>query len=191
MESFLGYYEILLIGQTLVSAGDYSTLFNLVKVNRLCNQMCQPLLNHAKRLSICHKTDERITWYDVFGRKHRTKGPAVIWRTIDRIEYWNHGRLHRRGDQPTITGPNDIQEYWSHDRRHRKGDLPAIMGRNIQIWYIKNLIHRDGDQPAYVTPEVSRWFQHGKLDRGNDQPAVEYSDGHKEWWINGCFTRKT
>lgn len=32
--------------------------------------------------------------------------------------------------------------------------------------------------------ETKKWYKNGKLHR-DDGPAVEYSDGYKEWFLNG------
>jgi hypothetical protein len=29
------------------------------------------------------------------------------------------------------------------------------------------------------------WFKNGKLHREDDLPAAEYSNGRKEWWVDG------
>lgn len=40
-----------------------------------------------------------------------------------------------------------------------------------------------------ITPFSKRWFCDDYSHRGNDQPAVIWSDGIKEWYVDGSFAR--
>ena len=51
-------------------------------------------------------------------------------------------------------------------------------------------LHRE-DGPAYKDDYIKSWWINGKPHRSwknfqqEDGPAIEYSDGYKEWYING------
>lgn len=50
-------------------------------------------------------------------------------------------------------------------------------------WYFNGLMHRE-DGPAAESQGNKYWYNQGKRHR-TDGPAVEFSNGSKEWWIDG------
>jgi hypothetical protein len=34
------------------------------------------------------------------------------------------------------------------------------------------------------------WYKNGLFHRENDKSAIEYSDGGKQWWVNGKFIKR-
>jgi hypothetical protein len=60
----------------------------------------------------------------------------------------------------------------------------------LKIWLKDGLLHREDGGPAvtYSTGEKT-WYQKGKKHR-TDGPACEWSDGIRQYWINGIETYK-
>jgi len=50
-------------------------------------------------------------------------------------------------------------------------------------WYLNGLMHRENG-PAAESQGNKYWYDQGKRHR-IDGPAVEFSNGIKEWWIDG------
>lgn len=55
-------------------------------------------------------------------------------------------------------------------------------------WYKNGELHRDNNEPAKFYPRVGKnhmeFWVHGKL-HNTDGPAIYYSNGHKQWFVNG------
>jgi len=68
---------------------------------------------------------------------------------------------------------------------HRDNDEPAIVSaKGYKAWYQNGLRHRDNGLPAIEFEGFKCWYQNGKLHRA-DGPAVEFSDGSRQYWVNG------
>jgi hypothetical protein len=103
---------------------------------------------------------------------------ATVWYKNDVI--------HREGDEPAII--TRTSKMWiKNGKRHREGDKPAIIDDNLKAWCVNNKYHREGDKPAIETRQVNIWFKHGRKHRDGRQPAVIYSNGNKEFWVNGIL----
>lgn len=86
-----------------------------------------------------------------------------------------------------ILGNGEYTTSYYKNRYHSIGNLPAIdfktPARDIQLWYQIGIQHRE-DGPAYISNACKKWYRNGLLHRVG-LPAVEYTNGHKEWWENG------
>jgi hypothetical protein len=89
----------------------------------------------------------------------------------------------------------DGDKFYYSDRemtiQHRE-DGPAVeYADGYKAWYINGARHRE-DGPAFegASPLIEGaadykvWYINGKYHR-EDGPAIEYTDGSKEWYING------
>ena len=64
-------------------------------------------------------------------------------------------------------------------------DNPRIYKDGTKIWYNEKgqYHHKDGPAAEYTNGH-KEWYINGKLHR-LDGPAIECADGSKEYWING------
>lgn len=76
------------------------------------------------------------------------------------------------------------------DNRKRFKDGSLVNGWTIstcgvETWYKDGLIHReDGPARNDYKEEIKQWYKDGEKHREGG-PAVIYSDGTKEWWLEG------
>ena len=65
---------------------------------------------------------------------------------------------------------------------HRKSG-PAVIRGMYEMWFDHGRLHRR-QRPAIVSPAYRAWYKAGRLHRKSG-PAVIFSDGTREYWING------
>lgn len=65
---------------------------------------------------------------------------------------------------------------------HRKSG-PAVIRDDHEMWFDHGRLHRR-HRPAIESPRYRAWYRQGRLHRKSG-PAVIYSDGTREYWING------
>jgi len=151
------------------------------------------------------------------GKLHRLNGPAIIYQEdILVAEYWINGvqltedEFNESKDwekfEPEIDEGNFDEEvlYETNDlgtktyrneigQVHRE-DGPAIIMENGESRYYlegKALTEKEYYKIERIDEDGNkRWFnKDGKLHRDNYLPAVEMTNGHKAWYINGVRHR--
>ena len=63
---------------------------------------------------------------------------------------------------------------------------------NNTYWYKDTdmkVLHREDGPAVEYSDGTKEWWVNGKPHR-TDGPAVEFHDGHKEWWLNGSPHRE-
>ena len=64
------------------------------------------------------------------------------------------------------------------------GHIQNIVTNNEgTFYYLDGKLHRN-DGPAVIRKDYESWYKNDQLHR-EDGPAVEYTNGTKEWWLNG------
>ena len=77
-----------------------------------------------------------------------------------------------------------VLDHYDNNKVLHREDGPAIEWDNgDKQWWVNNTIHRV-DGPAVETSLRKEWWVNGKQHRV-EGPAVEYSNGEREYWING------
>jgi hypothetical protein len=71
--------------------------------------------------------------------------------------------------------------------RHNSNGPAVTTTNGYQAWYENGLRHRN-DGPAIEYEGFSAWYQNGKAHRLGG-PAKIFSDGTKQWWIDGVRTK--
>ena len=162
-------------------------------------------------------------WY-INGQLHREDGPAVEYVDGDKVWYIN-GKKHRE-DGPAIEYASGLKgwyingKYYSTEAKWKKAKQHLGLKEsndsndNINISNIINDIneyeesqmevdengdktwtnkqgqlHRLNGPAADYTNGAKEWWVNGKRHR-EDGPAIKWEDGHQEWWINGKLHRK-
>jgi hypothetical protein len=87
-----------------------------------------------------------------------------------------------------------IDEYKSYQLRiikRRSYSIKRINRIEYRIEYrIDDKLHRDNDKPAREWSDGSKeWWLNGELHRNNDKPAIEFLNGSKSWYQNGTCIR--
>lgn len=118
--------------------------------------------------------------------------PAFVWESCQ--EWYKYGKYHRE-HMPAVIQKDGCKWWYRFDRLHRDNDLPAVEtvsedgveGHVDCEWWVNGNRHRNNDMPAVVSGDRSHmeWWRDNKLHRDGGKPAVEWSIGHKEWWVNG------
>ena len=112
-----------------------------------------------------------------------------IWRN-------DKGELHRL-DGPAVEGYNGTKEWWINGKPHRI-DGPAVeWSSGRKEWYIdgeeyseeefnKKIAEINENKPTEVDSDRNkRWLNNKGQYHRLDGPAIEWSNGTKEWFING------
>ena len=100
--------------------------------------------------------------------------------------YNSNGKRHRDNDLPACEYPDGTKFWYKNGKRHRDNDLPAVISlRGYKAWFQNDQRHRDNGPAIIYSNGSQEWFQNDKQHRDNDLPACEWSDGTKEYWING------
>ncbi len=111
-------------------------------------------------------------------------------------------RAHRENklngdDQPAVINACGTLEYFKFGNRHRDNDQPAYINNitNYRSYYTYGNRHRDNDQngnsqPAIIDQTGCEYYKNGLMHRDNDhtgkpQPAIVFTDGEKQYFING------
>jgi len=139
-------------------------------------------------------------WYRN-GLRHREDGPAIE-HSSGRKEWYVNGMVHRT-DGPALEYSNGDKHWYQNGKRHRL-DGPAVeFVDGTKHWYIDNQkfteqeflagIILDRTQPSSSSESTMTtngygtkfWLNSKGHHHRTDGPAVEYTDGRKEWWVNG------
>jgi hypothetical protein len=99
----------------------------------------------------------------------------------------------------------DITEWFNLEVQLHREDGPAIIDGSRELYYIdgKNIpphdsilyknkegqFHREDGPAKEYTDGQKEWFINGLRHR-EDGPAIEYANGDKEWYINGKLHRE-
>lgn len=84
---------------------------------------------------------KRVEWkygnteYFVFGRLHRTDGPAVIYANGNESWYY-WGKLHREGG-PAVIGSNGEERWYRHGQFHRTDGPAYIDSDGKAYWFVE------------------------------------------------------
>ncbi len=135
------------------------------------------------------KKNGEDTWYLKNNIIHRDNDLPARESQNSKVWY-KEGLIHRDNDLPAMIGL-DEQIWYKEGLIHRDNDLPAVIIRNgqKQMWYKNGVLHRVG-KPAIISQAFSydlayeEWWNEGKKHR-EDGPAVTFSNGNKEYWLNG------
>ena len=148
-------------------------------------------------------------WRNKQGLFHRLEGPAIEG-TDGHKQWWINGKLHRL-DGPAIEYAGGIKfwyidgiefsyEDWKKELEHRKklADTHAKgskdSGLNISALTEqeekKGDVSPDGESTLMIGSGGNKyWYNKQRQFHRRDGPAAEWTDGHKEWWINDKLHR--
>lgn len=143
---------------------------------------------------------------------HRTNGPAL--QRDSHYHWYREGVIHREGGpaREFIEFGENHKEWIQHGKHHRE-DGPAMVSASRREWRQNGILHRtDGpaveyvhektglldnklwfqngkafreDGPTIETPEWNAWLNQEDLYHKEDGPAKVFTNGRKEWWLNG------
>lgn len=88
--------------------------------------------------------DGSLFWFE-HGLSHRTGGPAAIYGTLHKKEWWHEGQLHRL-DGPAIIYPTGKPSWYVHGKRIADRNETAVL----------NDLHTAGD-PRTITQLLTLW----------------------------------
>ena len=134
-------------------------------------------------------------WTNDKGQYHREDGPAFEGANGDKAWYFN-GQRHRI-DGPAREKANGDEEWWVNGECHRI-DGPAFEGASgTKSWWINGIRYSEKgfyrkvaeikkDKPTKIDRYENKYWENdiGQFHR-EDGPAIEYTNGSKQWWING------
>lgn len=84
-----------------------------------------------------------------------------------------HGRIEKDG----------AVIYYKDGILHNANEPAIVWEDGSYQWYYNGALHRENG-PAIESQGSKYWYSQGKRHR-IDGPAVEFSNGKKEWWIDG------
>jgi len=119
-------------------------------------------------------------WY-INNKRHREDGPAIIWASGTK-SWWINDKRHRE-DGPAVEHADGFKDWWLNDKRQPDyfGKKPVRESLDEEPYYIEYEEH----EPEIDNEGTKYWYnEDGELHQ-EDGPAVEFTDGYKEWWING------
>lgn len=152
-------------------------------------------------------------WFKIQVDNVRTAGAESTGNVFDEVrlqrsnEYFpdimtrkRNGKLHH-DTYPAWVDSDGTQQWFRNNKLHRDPvdgvEYPAFITRVspeletwlVYEWYCRGELHRDSG-PAWVImedgePTNQEWVRHGKRHRDNNEPAVVWSNGRREWWVNG------
>lgn len=97
----------------------------------------------------------------------------VVERNYKKIKVRLHGKIEKEG----------AVIYYKEGLLHNINEPAIIWDDGSYQWYYNGLLHRE-DGPAVESQGCKYWYNQGRRHR-IDGPAVEFSNGKKEWWIDG------
>lgn len=126
---------------------------------------------------------------------HRLDGPA-----IERDEYtsWNFKGVNHRLDGPAIERKNGAKEWTIQGYENHRLDGPAIENEDgTKKWYVEDKKMTEQEfvdkmkHVSVVENEKGDKIYKNSADKKSrlDGPAVEFSNGSKQWWIDGYLHR--
>ena len=110
-----------------------STLLQQLLLHRPFYEYYTTCRQHCIQSHIVITTDAERTAYTIFGKYHRTDGPAIVYANGD--QYWYQNGKYHHEDGPAIVYANGDQ-YWYQNSKYHREDGPAIIHVNgDQYWY--------------------------------------------------------
>jgi hypothetical protein len=91
----------------------------------------------CEKMNIVRFENDRGLYFTLFGKSHRTDGPAKTWNYNGETNWYYNNKYHREYG-PAIELPNNLYKAWYYHGKRHKSDGPALIYENGYEEYYYN-----------------------------------------------------